>query len=334
VQSRLEVPPLDKDRFLDEIDRILNQVWVPGPSTSLIQEDLKSAETSLGPDYERKKQAGIERFATAREAFLTVSGEQDEQAFKTVLRNYMEYAKQMFVVALDPSRSLREAIIRKLNHGESTPEPYSGNGLRKEGEVWHVSFNSISKTFKHSKGIFYIQQLLHNPGIVFTGIQLVELCQRSESGRPIVDIESMTDHLDPRQVRDLDIRQAPDSRWTGDKETIADDIAKTRYKTTLKAIDEEMEEATSLDDQVEIGRLQERRAKIVNDWKKEFSPRGQSRSMPNREKKDYDSARKAIKTALEKISEVFPELKKHFDFHIRIDGTFSYQMDSDEHWAL
>ena len=41
-----------------------------------------------------------------------------------------------------------------------------------------------------------------------------------------------------------------------------------------------------------------------------------------------------IKTALGRISEELPDLKKKFELHLKIDGNFSYKISSDEHWTL
>jgi hypothetical protein len=74
----LKVPPVGMDFLLDEIHRILDEVHVAGPSKSLIEGDLKSAETSLGAEYALNKQARIVRFVAAREAIHTACSDQSE----------------------------------------------------------------------------------------------------------------------------------------------------------------------------------------------------------------------------------------------------------------
>ena len=144
----LEVPPAGIDRLLDEINRILDEVYIAGPSRSLIQGDLDSLEARLGPEFAQRKQARIVRLVAARQAVIEGRRGEDVRLWRAALGDMLAAFIELLETAIEPAGLLRGEIIQKLEQPGTALEPIARNEFRREGEVWLLAFNLEKQRFK------------------------------------------------------------------------------------------------------------------------------------------------------------------------------------------
>src|SRR2546425_82873 len=101
--------------------------------------------------------------------------------------------------------------------------------FRQVGEVWNIHYGGIQFAVRDSKGMRYLDHLLHYPRREFNALELVSLLERKESGKKIRKGHITDDNLRISD-RDADLE-------------ILDSQAKKNFKQHLDDLKEQFEEA-------------------------------------------------------------------------------------------
>jgi tetratricopeptide (TPR) repeat protein len=82
---------------------------------------------------------------------------------------------------------LREALISTSDSLASVAGPASVNHLRKKGDFWDVSYGGRVALLKDSKGMHDLAQLLANPGVEFSVVDLLGVAQQTARPDEVLD---------------------------------------------------------------------------------------------------------------------------------------------------
>lgn len=196
------------------------------------------------------------------------------------------------------------------------------NIFKKEGNNWQVSFNSKQVWVKHTKGCYYIAELLKNPNKKIKAKDLQAIVDKFEL--PDEQYNNMSEEELKNEGITSQINNSID---------IIDFESLTLIKKQLKTIDTDIEEAEKNGMTQKLTGLKSKKAKIEDFIKKDTNLRGQSRKFSNSNKKVSDAVSSAIRTALKNIEREIPELSLHLKAHISTGHICSYKPDKNYEWS-
>ena len=180
---------------------------------------------------------------------------------------------------------------------DSTSSGGGGNGWRREGDVWTVTFHGTTIRMRHSKGMSDLARLLDRPG---------------------------------RELAALDLMEAgvvePD---TGDR---IDAAARSAYRRRIEEIESELDSADRSQDAGGSERLTAEREAILSELTAAYGLGGRARAGGTAERaRTAVTAR--IRETIKRITEADPELGRHLGRSVRT-GTFCcYDPDPPEVWT-
>ncbi len=194
---------------------------------------------------------------------------------------YRERADKMF----------RELGLRANRRAPVSNEPVARSSdfeLRRDGEVWQVSYAGQQATMKNSKGLEMLARLVAAPDT---------------------------------ELHVLDLSGAIPEVATGDAGPELDDQARAAYQTRLADLAEELEEAQSLGD---IGRADELRGELEflqQELSRAFGLGGRQRRAGSAAERARVNVRRRIKDAIQRISDSHPDAGRYLDNSIKT-GTY------------
>jgi len=203
-------------------------------------------------------------------------------------------------------------LLRRDGPSKASPAPpplpvsprIDGNGLRREGEYWSISYGGTLLRLKDAKGLHYIARLLQEPGREFHAL---ELATEGESALAAGDAGAL---LDPK--------------------------AKAAYRRRLAELDAEMENATSWADQGRATRVGEERDFLVRELARAVGLGGRDRIAASVAERARVNVTRAVRAALARVREHHPALGRHFDRTMRTGMFCAYEPDPllQIHWAV
>ncbi|MDA0782720.1 MAG: hypothetical protein PQ612_09760 [Rickettsiales bacterium] len=197
----------------------------------------------------------------------------------------------------------------------------SRNVFNKEGENWQVSFYGKQVWVKHTKGCYYIAELLNNPNKDIKASSLQAIVDKSEL--PNEDYETMTEE---------ELQKECLSSFSDNTIEILDHKGLQDLKNSLKTIDKQIEEAKSKGMTEKANQLKIQKNQIEEFIRKNSNNKGKSRKFSNSNKKVLDAVSNAIRTALKNIGKENPELSLHLKAHIATGHVCKYTPDKDYKW--
>lgn len=169
----------------------------------------------------------------------------------------------------------------------------------KEGEVWAVGAGTSLTRMRDSKGMRYLHQLLLSPGRELSAVDLAEVA--------VIQ---------------------PD---TGD---VVDSRAKQIYRTRMEDLQQQIEEAESIDDIERAFKAREEFDALADQLAGAFGLLGRSRTFGSTAERARVSTTKAIRSAIERIGEQVPVVAQHLRRAIRTGNYCVYEPETGVTWTL
>jgi tetratricopeptide (TPR) repeat protein len=242
-------------------------------------------------------------------------------------------ATQKFEAAIEIYRS-RGAHQRFVDHvmtdklhalGATSPppQPASAKGtFRREGEFWTISYNATTFRLKDAKGLHYLAYLLARPGQRIHVYDLIEAVEgHAVNGRAAIQAES----------EDLAI-----VREIGGLTPTIDGRARSEYRTRLRDLQAELDEAERMNDLGRCERLSSEIEMVGDELTVSSGLGGRARMTSGSAERARGPVRKNIRSVVEKIRGEHPALGRHFATSISTGYFCIYQPDPDHpiSWQL
>jgi len=204
-------------------------------------------------------------------------------------------------------RSVVEATLRFINGG--SPAVASGseatapapNAFLRQGEVWAITFEGKTVHLKHSKGLADLALLLSQPG---GDIEAIELAQGNTQ------------------------RRAPAA--AGDP--VLDPRALASYRTRLRELDQQLDEAEAQDDPGGYARLEAERQALVDELRKATGLGGRTRKLGDQVERARKAVSSRIRQSIAVIRAAHPGLGEHLEHSIETGTLCSYAPAGDISW--
>ncbi len=194
-------------------------------------------------------------------------------------------------------------IRKHLGHPvhEVSPEPMrNGRTLfRHKGDFWEVSYQGQTATIKDMKGLHDIGYLLENPGKEIHCSELMQTALDPQSGVETIDAK-----------------------------------AKKEYEKRIRVLQEEIEEAESMNNIEEANALIVEYEKLIEYLANSLGLGGRTRQVNSSLEKARTAVTWRIRSAIKKISRVHPALAKHLNSSIRTGINCSYHPEHEIEWQL
>ncbi len=191
------------------------------------------------------------------------------------------------------------ARVRRLS-ASPAPPPAADNALRREGDVWLVTFGGTSLRLKHGKGLSYLATLLAAPGREFHVMQLA-----AGGGDPAVRSGATAELTVGTGGGAID--DSPDTR------------ARQEYRARLAELDADIEDADQRNDLGHAERLRDEREQLMTELSATFGSRVRSPSETTRK-----AVTKALRTQIGKLLAEHPRLGRHLSDTVRMGTVCVY----------
>lgn len=265
----------------------MNQSWGGGLWAAHCRLGLADALIRRGADEDVKR----------AQSLLQVAQSEADKLPST--RVHQEAARLQTLAAAAPTRQ-----------PTSQPEVIAlPNVLQQEGESWQVEYAGVSVRLKDTIGLRYLARLLSRPGQSVHALDLVAASPGGRAGPPSRD-EGLT---------------TSGSGLAGG--TMIDAAARAAYKTRLAELDAEIDEAQEWNDPERAARASEQKDFLVRELTAAFGLGGVPRSAGDPGERARQSATKALKTAIDRISRAHDQLGEHLRLTVRTGTYFSYNPD-------
>jgi tetratricopeptide (TPR) repeat protein len=188
------------------------------------------------------------------------------------------------------------------------PTAASTSSFRREGEYWSVAFDGDAFRLRDSKGLRYLAHLLVAPGREIHALELVAAVEGHARERRRSDPELVVDASDAGEA--LDAR------------------AKAEYRERLRELESELAEAEDWNDPERASRIQEEIDFLARELGAAVGLGGRDRKAASNAERARVNVTRAIKAAMDRISEHSPSLGRHLATTVRT-GTFcAYEPDA------
>jgi tetratricopeptide (TPR) repeat protein len=192
----------------------------------------------------------------------------------------------------------QKAIERKTVSSTLRDEPLPADVqiavFRREGEYWSVGPAETPIRLRDSKGLAYIAYLLRHPGTAFHALDLTSGIASEEGERPAA----------PLALGQVDLeRNGFQIGGLGDAGEVLDDQAKRAYRERISELHEELEEAKGLGRAERAEELEAEIDALTHELARAVGLGGRSRRAAAASQRARQAVRKAIKAALDRISQ-------------------------------
>jgi TolB-like protein/Tfp pilus assembly protein PilF len=245
------------------------------------------------------------------------------QLYKKYFKDKIKYGQDPFpgealdwVIAVNPYK--KEEDIKRLIHGlnlaglesnESGKSFYDTadnsikiktlNTFKKNGNLWHISFNNLFVQFPEVKGFIDISKLLANAD---------------------------------KEIHCTDL-MGNISSFDGGIEAI-DEKAKRKYQSKIQELQSDLREAEEMNDIGRVEIISTELNQIIDHLSKSTGIKGRSRKIADPSEKARAAVTLRIKSAVQKIETVHPSLAKHFQNNIRTGTYCIYSPENPVKWEL
>jgi hypothetical protein len=174
-----------------------------------------------------------------------------------------------------------------------------GNVFRKEGSLWTVCFEHAVAHVPEVRGLQDISQLLARPGDEMHCVALSG--QTVDNGRGI---------------------------------EVLDEQAKRAYRSRLREIEAELEEAEAANDSGRAGRIEEERGHLLDEMRKATGLGGRDRKMGDPAERARTAVTWRIRHAIKKLETAHPALARHLGHSIKTGVFCSYTPEKETRWFV
>ena len=221
-------------------------------------------------------------------------------------RHWLDTAHQAHTAAgADHLAASTAALLHSVEPVPPGPRrqlPASTGELVHDGPVWHLRWQGVAVTVRHSKGVLDIARLVAQPGREFHALDLLDATGST-----------------PR---------------AGGVGPVLDDQAKRAYKRRLEELADDLAEAADTSNEARIAWLEHERELLISELSRAYGLGGRARTVGD----PVERARKAvgmrIGTAVRAIAAVHPHLGRHLDRSLVTGRYCSYQPETDAKWRV
>jgi len=194
-------------------------------------------------------------------------------------------------------------------HAEGAAAAHGQAAFRRDGEYWSIVFDRDDFKLRDSKGLQYLATLLAEPGREFLALDLAR--EAHEPGQP-------TD-ADDGSLRE---------RGLGDAGVQLDADAKAAYRTHLHELQEELNDAEAAHDGERAEKAREEMEFLGRELARAVGLGGRDRAAGSASERARLSVTRAIRLALDRITDYSPALGDHLNSTIRTGTYCSYRPDT------
>ena len=200
--------------------------------------------------------------------------------------------------------------------------------LHEEGRTWRFICEGAERTIKASKGVEYIAFLVANPGCVMSPFDLqARRLPDHESRFDLSDAIATFGEYESDADRQFSVVDNPDG-----ERLVIDEVAVRKYRTRLRQIEDELEDAITSGRGVEADELEDERNTLIAQLMGSVSQnRGKTPAELNRAR---DAVSKAIRRAIEEVGEMLPKGKEHLEKYISTGYSFVYARGPSSSWDV
>jgi len=200
-----------------------------------------------------------------------------------------------------------DAIFAFLGAGETAQtstqtSDSEENALLRQGDVWTLTFDAVQTHLKHSKGLTDLATLLAAPG---KEVAAATLMQGIQLPKP-----------------------------TSGSDEILDERARNEYRTRLRAIEDDLEEAQSFNDLGRIQRLEREHEAIFAELRAATGLGGRSRKLKDPSERARKAVTARIRESIRRIAEAHPAAGEHFAEAVRTGSFCCYEPQNNVDWKL
>ncbi len=174
-------------------------------------------------------------------------------------------------------------------------------GFVKEGDYWTIDFAGATARLKDQVGLNYVAELLHHPGEEFHATVL---------------LASARGHA-----------AAPSGTPAGDAGPLLDTRAKLAYRSRLRELREELEEANEFNDLERSSKIQAEIDALVKELSRAIGLGGRDRKAASVSERARVNVTRRIRIALRNIAKAIPKLGDHLNATVKTGTFISYNPD-------
>jgi hypothetical protein len=201
-------------------------------------------------------------------------------------------------------RAATSAPVAQPTADSDASEGIDGAVLRRDGDVWHVSYAGRSTIVKHSKGVADLAVLLARPG---REVHVTEL-------------ETLP-------------REAVHAATAGARDEAIDRRAIAAYRARLHELDEELVDAEDAHDLARAERARTERDFLVDELSASVGLGGRSRAAgPDPVERLRKAVTARVRDAIRRIDAVHPALGRHLANSVRTGAFCSYRPEQPTIW--
>ncbi|MEZ5244154.1 MAG: hypothetical protein R2707_03590 [Acidimicrobiales bacterium] len=183
--------------------------------------------------------------------------------------------------------------------------------FRRDGDTRTISFGDLTVLMRDLKGFRYVEQLLDQPGREFHVLDLVAIDRGSLPPGPDA-------------IHEYDMAAV----GTGEGLPVLDDEARAAYRRRLAEVDDDIEEATQMNDLGRIELARRDREYLVAELASAVGLGGRLRSTGGASERARTSVTRSLRYALSRLGEHHPAVAAHLDQSVRTGTYCAYAPDS------
>jgi hypothetical protein len=218
-----------------------------------------------------------------------------------------------------------------LENGEQSEEPgaqieQAENSFILTGDHWAITYQGHTKTFNNTKGLRYIAFLIQNQGKEVLVTDLYYAINPPDSKT----IDSTHSDMTVDQLNEMHLS-------VGDLGNAGDTLTpkgKTRLKEEVRNIQEQIEEATELGDDVTVAELEQKQEDILGYIAAESGLGGKTRKASSDIERQRKAVSKRISSDIKKITTTFPDLGHHLNETIHTGTQCHYSPHPQIEWLF
>jgi tetratricopeptide (TPR) repeat protein len=211
-------------------------------------------------------------------------------------------------------RSLQ--VAESPTEGSERPDDAQNQAIfSREGDYWTIAYEGKTARLKDVKGLQYIGYLLAHPGKEIRALDLA--ARASGSGEDVADAASAEDASRTGVV-------AGDLGHAGE---MLDAQAKAAYQRRLSQLEEELEEARELRNDERIAKAEDEMEALGRELRRAIGLGGRDRRAASSAERARSAVTRAIRSALERVSEQNRELGRLLTTTIRTGTVCLYLPD-------
>jgi hypothetical protein len=189
------------------------------------------------------------------------------------------------------------------------------NLFRREGEYWTVSYDGSVVRLRDSKGLRYLAELLAHPGQEFHAIDLEAADRRPDEAGS---------RGSARGGRERELAVRPD---LGDAGVLLDATAKAAYRTRVRELRAEVEEAEAFHDPDRAANARAELDFLVSELARAVGLGGRDRRAASHAERARLNVTRSIRAAMANLARDNPSLGRHLAATIRTGRYCSYNPD-------